>query len=189
MVANTVFFQLIRIDFVSFRTIKMFQMPKTGNSKEFGAVVLQKSTFQSLFLIRLALVCFLKFCFILPCSSLLSQEVAMSFVRVTLKSYLSVLKCSRVHSVLMLFLREIKFSLLQGCTLNFIIDFLKKSNFLICCYRRNVTWITCEKAFDGCFYFPLEKGLLVLFQVVCYVRILEWWVRCSVWELIFGEKS
>lgn len=53
----------------------------------------------------------------------------------------------------MLFLREIQFSLQQGCTLNFIIDFLKKLNFLIHCYMRNVTWIRCGKAFDGCFFF------------------------------------
>lgn len=46
----------------------------------------------------------------------------MSLVRMILKSYLAVFRCSTAHSVLMLFLREIKFSFLQSWVLELEID-------------------------------------------------------------------
>lgn len=81
----------------------------------------------------------------------------MRLVRATLKSYLTVFKYSTVHLVLMLFLKEIQFSLLQSWTLDFIIDF-----FFLTQLFDSLLYEECDlnNTREG-FSFFLEKEILV----------------------------
>lgn len=90
----------------------------------------------------------------------------MSLVRTTLKSYLTIFKYSTVHLILLLFLREIQFSLLQSWTLDFIIDL-----FFLIKFFDSLLYEECDlnNMREG-FFLSLKRSFLLvaLFQVICY---------------------